>query len=77
MHEKQTIVTDVRGVCPSVCYAAKLGGACSVCVRSFGVAFAKLLWPRFHILAAASQYVIIIPVFFSFTVRRFCFISVR
>jgi len=37
MHEMQTIVIDVRGVCLSVsqsvclCYAAKFGGACSVC----------------------------------------------
>jgi len=29
MHEMQTIVTDVRGVCPSVCLSR--GGACSVC----------------------------------------------
>jgi len=39
MHEMQTIVTDLRGVCPSVCQ--------SVChAMSFDAAFAKLLWPR-------------------------------
>jgi len=31
MHEIQAIVSDVRGVCLSVCHAAELGGACSVC----------------------------------------------
>jgi len=50
MHEMHTIVTDVFGVCPSVCpsvslsvcHAAQLGFA----VRgSFGTAFAKSLWP--------------------------------
>jgi len=40
MHEMQTIVTDVCGVCQSVCLAARLH-----CVGSFGAAFAKLLWP--------------------------------
>jgi len=44
----QTIVTDVRGVCPSVCqsvcHAAQLGGACSV-YGAFTAAFARLLWP--------------------------------
>jgi len=54
MHEMQTIVTDVRGVClsvrPSICHGAKFGGECSVC-GSFGAAFAKLLWPLvcFHV----------------------------
>jgi len=42
MHEMQTIVTDDRGVCPSVCHAAQLGFT----VRgSFGAAFVKSLWP--------------------------------
>jgi len=42
MHEIQTIVTDVRGVCQSVCHATQLGFT----VRgSSGAAFAKLLWP--------------------------------
>jgi len=37
-HEMQTIVIDVRSVCPSVCQ--------SVChTGSFGAAFAKSLWP--------------------------------
>jgi len=39
MHEMQTIVTDVCGVCLSVCYAAEFGGACSVC-GVIGAAFA-------------------------------------
>jgi len=47
MHEMQTIVTDVRGVCQSVrpsvclsvCYSAR-----AVCAVLFGAAFAKLLW---------------------------------
>jgi len=47
IHEMQTIVTDVCGVCQSVhqsvCHVAQLGGACSLC-RSFGAAFAKSLW---------------------------------
>jgi len=38
MHERQTIVTDISGVCSSVCR--------SVChAESFCAAFAKLLWP--------------------------------
>jgi len=45
MYEMQTIVTDGRGVCPSVCspvcQASELGGACSVCGAFVGV-FAKL-----------------------------------
>jgi len=27
MHEMQTVVTDVRGICPSVCHVAQLCGA--------------------------------------------------
>jgi len=39
IHEMQTIVTDVRGVCLS-------RGLCQQCVwGSFGAAFAKSLWP--------------------------------
>jgi len=47
MHEMQTIVTDVRGVCLSVClYVTRLNSvARAVCVGSFDAAFAKLLWP--------------------------------
>jgi len=44
MHEMQTIVTDVRGICPvsqSVCHAAQLGFTVQ---GSFGAAFAKSLW---------------------------------
>jgi len=48
MHEMQTIVTVVRGVCLSislfVCHAAKLA-ARAVCEGSFSAAFAKLLRP--------------------------------
>jgi len=40
MHKMQTIVTDVRGVCLSVCHATR-----AVCAGSFVAAFAKLLWP--------------------------------
>jgi len=43
MHEMQTVVTDVRGVCLSV---TRLNSAAhTVCAGSFGAAFAKLLWP--------------------------------
>jgi len=38
MHEMQTIVTDVRGDCLSVCHVAQL----CVVIRA---AFAKSLWP--------------------------------
>jgi len=41
MHEMQTIVTDVRGVCLSVCPSGS-STACVCCIRA---AFAKLLWP--------------------------------
>jgi len=42
MHEMQAIVTDVRGVCLSVCHAAQLGFT----VRgSFSEAFVKSVWP--------------------------------
>jgi len=42
MHEMQTIVTNVHGVCLSVSHVAQLGFS----VRgSFGAAFAKSLWP--------------------------------
>jgi len=38
MHKMQTVVTDVRvSVSPFVCRVQ--------CVRSFGAAFTKLLWP--------------------------------
>jgi len=37
MHEMQTIVTDVSGVCPSICLTrGSLGGARAVCTGSFG-----------------------------------------
>jgi len=46
MHEMQTIVTDVRGVClsdrPFVCHAAQGGFTMR---GSFGAAYAKSLWP--------------------------------
>jgi len=42
MHEMQTIVTDVRGVCPQVCQHVCHAG-------SFGAVFAKSLWPLLHI----------------------------
>jgi len=50
MHEMQTIVTDVRGVCQSVrpsvslsvCHAAQLGGR--RVQGSFGAASAKRIW---------------------------------
>jgi len=46
MHEMQTIVTDVRGVCLSVCLSRGSSRRRVQCVRgSFGAAFAKLLWP--------------------------------
>jgi len=52
MHEMLTIVTDVRGVCLSVCLSSDLNRRrrvqCTpraVCVGSFGAAFAKHLWP--------------------------------
>jgi len=50
MQEMQTIVTDVRGVCLSVCPSVCLSVtwlnlvARAVCVESFSAAFAKLLW---------------------------------
>jgi len=37
----QTIVTDVRSVCQSVCHVAQLGF--TMC-ESFSAAFAKSLW---------------------------------
>jgi len=56
MHEMLTIVTDVRGVCLSVCpsvrqsvcqFVTRLNSAAmrAVCEGSFGAAFAELLWP--------------------------------
>jgi len=43
MHEMQTIVTDVHGVCLSVCHmGAQLG---FTVWGSFGAAYAKSLWP--------------------------------
>jgi len=46
MHEMQTIVTDVRGVCQSVHLSRmhKMTPAQLHCVGSFGAAFAKVLW---------------------------------
>jgi len=51
MHEMQTIVNDVRGVCLSVRLSVSLfvtplnSAARAVCAGSFGAAFAKSLWP--------------------------------
>jgi len=46
MRDMQTIVTDVCGVCPSVCLSHGLSQRCLQCVQgSFGAVFAKLLWP--------------------------------
>jgi len=52
LHEMQTIVTDVRGVCLSACLSRGLNRRrrvqCTpraVCAGSFGAAFAKCLWP--------------------------------
>jgi len=42
MHEMQTIVTDVCGVCQSVCHAAQLSFTVP---GSFDAAFTKSLWP--------------------------------
>jgi len=45
MHEMQTIVTDVRGVCPSVCLSRGSTRRRMQSVRgAFAAAFAKLLW---------------------------------
>jgi len=68
MHEMQTIVTDDRGVCPSVDKSVtRLNSAASaMCAahslyrgftarRSFGAAFAKSLWPLVCILLPSSQ----------------------
>jgi len=41
----QTIVTDFRVVCQSVCHAAELAMARAVCAGLLGAAFAKVLWP--------------------------------
>jgi len=43
MHEMQTIVTDVRGVCLSVCHAAQ--STRFTVLESFDAAFARSLWP--------------------------------
>jgi len=47
MHEMLTIVTDVRGVCLSVCLSRGLNRRKprAVCAGSFCAAFAKCLWP--------------------------------
>jgi len=46
MHEMQTIVTDVRSVCPSVCLSvAPLNSVAGACMGSFSAAFAKPPWP--------------------------------
>jgi len=46
MREMQTIVTDDRGVCLSVCLSVCHAAQLSFTVRvSFGAAFAKSLWP--------------------------------
>jgi len=52
MHEMQTIVTDVRGVCPYVSLSVtRLNSAESaVCEGSFCTAFAKSLWPLVRIV---------------------------
>jgi len=51
MHEMLTILTDVRGVCQSVCLSVtriKLA-ARAVCAWSCGAAFAKCLWPLVNV----------------------------
>jgi len=45
MHEMQTIVTDVSGVCPSVCLTRGYSAARAVCAGLFDAAFTKTLWP--------------------------------
>jgi len=57
MHEIQTVVSDVRGVCPSVCLPVCLPRMHRMtphdeadltvlhCAGTFGAAFAKSLWP--------------------------------
>jgi len=50
MHEMQTIVADLRDVCPSVCLSVcmpvtRLKSTARAVRGSFGAAFAKLLWP--------------------------------
>jgi len=49
MHEMQTIVTSVWGICPSVCLSCVLRRwrcvQCTLCSGSFGAAFVKCLWP--------------------------------
>jgi len=50
MHEMLTTLTNVCGVCQSVCHVAEIGGDMqstprAVCMGSFGAAFAKCFWP--------------------------------
>jgi len=45
MHEMQTIVTDVCGVCSSAWLSRRFNLLDFAVRRSFGAAFAKLLWP--------------------------------
>jgi len=52
MREMHTIVTDVRGVCLSICLSCSLNWQWHVqctqramCVGLFSAAFAKCLWP--------------------------------
>jgi len=56
MHEMQTIVTDVRGVCLSVC----LSCGCTLhamSTGSFGAAFVKSLWPLAIVVVVEKRYV--------------------
>jgi len=62
MHEMQTIVTDVCGVCLSVCLSRGLNRRrrvrCTpraVCTGSFGAAFIKLLWPLVGVCGYSSS----------------------
>jgi len=45
MREMQTIVTDVRGVCQSVCLSVTRRRVQPVLAGSFCAAFANLIWP--------------------------------
>jgi len=55
MHEMQTIVTDVRGVCLSACLSRQLNQLSFTAQGSFDAAFAKLLWPLVEIVANKAE----------------------
>jgi len=56
MHEMQTIVVDMHGVCQSVRQSVTQlnAAACTVCAGSFGAAVAKLPWPIVNIFLRAA-----------------------